>query len=556
MTNKKNGTMTRREGNTILTQAMAAGVIGGSLAGCGSMFKPDANGGTTKNTSGVPEYRIYPLRNGKCKVSGHHAFEGGSKDDSYEYALYVWLILGGDKPMLVDAGLVDVAEMNKGAAKVLHEPISQQPTETVPAQLAKFGLTPADIGHVFITHLHFDHVDGLDAFTNAKIYIGKQEWTLATANDCRGSWGHGRIMFMLRDKPEWNRRLVLVEDEEIMPGFESFFVGGHTLGSTAYRVNTAYGKTVLTGDTVSLLANIEKDMPVGVFMDLDQCKPAMAKIRAKADVILPSHDPGTAHRWPPTPKNEPKYTIRAIKVGQCEVVDGITFQDRFHEDKKTRTYNLYVWLIEGGDKPILVETGPNPKYVEEFNSATAKYIPGGIKQTPDEDTLVALKQHGIDPAEVSHVIVTHLHGDHYDYYAAFANASFVINRTEYEEGKDGLKPDVVKAIEARPDALQIVDEEEIMPGIWTVHLGCHTNGSQGVLVRTHMGPVLLAGDVVSMYDNMEQNRPGRSPNPDACIEAMAKIRSKADLVLPAHDPETLKRWPNGVIGGPGGLAAW
>ena len=82
-------------------------------------------------------------------------------------------------------------------------------------------------------------------------------------------------------------------------------------------------------------------------------------------------------------------------------------------------------------------------------------------------------------------------------------------------------------------------------------MGCHTNGSQGVLVRTHMGPVLLAGDVVYMYDTIEQNRPGRSPDPDACIEAMAKIRSKADIVLPAHDPETLKRWPNGVIGGPG-----
>jgi glyoxylase-like metal-dependent hydrolase (beta-lactamase superfamily II) len=68
-------------------------------------------------------------------------------------------------------------------------------------------------------------------------------------------------------------------------------------------------------------------------------------------------------------------------------------------------------------------------------------------------------------------------------------------------------------------------------------------------VQTWAGPVLLTGDVVYVYDNIEQDRPGRSPNPDACLEAMAKIRSLADIVLPAHDPLTLKRWPGGIIGG-------
>jgi hypothetical protein len=29
---------------------------------------------------------------------------------------------------------------------------------------------------------------------------------------------------------------------------------------------------------------------------------------------------------------------------------------------------------------------------------------------------------------------------------------------------------------------------------------------------------------------------------------MKKIRSLADIVLPAHDPLTLQRWPDGIIG--------
>ena len=97
-----------------------------------------------------------------------------------------------------------------------------------------------------------------------------------------------------------------------------------------------------------------------------------------------------------------RYTIRAIKVGQCEVRDYITFQDS--DEERTSTYYLYVWVIEGGPKPILVDTGP--KHPEEFSKSTARYIPGGVKQLPEERTPEALRRHGIDPAEVSHVIVT------------------------------------------------------------------------------------------------------------------------------------------------------
>jgi len=74
-----------------------------------------------------------------------------------------------------------------------------------------------------------------------------------------------------------------------LPGIESFWVGGHTPGSTAYRVNTAYGKVVLTGDMASLLANLERNVPPGVFTSYDECMAAMKKIREKADIVLPGH---------------------------------------------------------------------------------------------------------------------------------------------------------------------------------------------------------------------------------------------------------------------------
>jgi glyoxylase-like metal-dependent hydrolase (beta-lactamase superfamily II) len=108
--------------------------------------------------------------------------------------------------------------------------------------------------------------------------------------------------------------------------------------------------------------------------------------------------------------------------------------------------------------------------------------------------------------------------------------------------------DVRKALDKRPDALQLVDDEEVAPGVRVVPLGCHTRGSQGVLVRTRMGLAVITGDVVYKYDNIEKDRPTRSPDESICRDAMARIRSLADIVLPAHDPLTLERWPGGLIG--------
>jgi glyoxylase-like metal-dependent hydrolase (beta-lactamase superfamily II) len=62
---------------------------------------------------------------------------------------------------------------------------------------------------------------------------------------------------------------------------------------------------------------------------------------------------------------------------------------------------------------------------------------------------------------------------------------------------------------------------------------------------------MLTGDVVYKYENLERDRPTRSPDERACRQAMAKVRSLADIVLPAHDPLTLDRWSGGVIGGAG-----
>jgi N-acyl homoserine lactone hydrolase len=238
------------------------------------------------------------------------------------------------------------------------------------------------------------------------------------------------------------------------------------------------------------------------------------------------------------------YKIRILKSGECMVRDYITYTNGGED---TSLFYLYVWAIEGGEKPMLVDTGPRD--VEAFNKGTAKYIPGGVHQEPQERTPELLARAGIDPAEVSHVFITHLHADHYEYFDLFPNAQFVVNKRGFLESLLGIKQNVMQALAGRwPHSLRLAEDEEILPGIQTLWLGCHSVCSQGIAVQTACGTAVFAGDVVYKYRNIEGNIPIGWADPEACFEAMAKVRDVADIVIPGHDPELLKRFPHGIIG--------
>ncbi|MBD3181092.1 MBL fold metallo-hydrolase [Candidatus Poribacteria bacterium] len=243
------------------------------------------------------KYNIRPLPNGRCVIAGNYAFYRGNPDERYTYMLFLWLIEGGERPMLVDAGLKNVDEMNSGAAHVLAEPITQTPEQTAVAQLDKYGYKPKDIGYVFITHLHFDHIDQLDIYKNAKIVVSKRGLEAATANPgWVGSWAPGKTLRGLTQN--WKERVIALDDKTVLPGVEVIWIGGHTPCSQAVCVQTEAGEAIMTGDTVSLLANIEKQIPVGVYDDLEEVKRAMKKLKERNAIILPSHDPGIFDRFP------------------------------------------------------------------------------------------------------------------------------------------------------------------------------------------------------------------------------------------------------------------
>lgn len=101
--------------------------------------------------------------------------------------------------------------------------------ELLPNRLEKIGLTPADIQHVIISHLHMDHAGNLDLFKHAKIYVHKTE--LEQAFYQTNVLPEGSTAYVKSDFSIPGLQYVPVTgDMELFEGVEVIALEGHTPG--------------------------------------------------------------------------------------------------------------------------------------------------------------------------------------------------------------------------------------------------------------------------------------------------------------------------------------
>ncbi|MBN1445882.1 MAG: N-acyl homoserine lactonase family protein [Candidatus Omnitrophica bacterium] len=238
------------------------------------------------------------------------------------------------------------------------------------------------------------------------------------------------------------------------------------------------------------------------------------------------------------------YKIYPIKIAQSVNPEPSVFY--LGDCSKTVEMFTYIYLIKSDGKIILVDTGFGIEEIMKMNP--------GMKQAEGEDTLSQLSARGIKPEEITDIILTHVHWDHFSpVIGKFTNAVIYVQEKDVRYVLDPPHPwfakfvfveTVKKLTTSFKSRVHFLNgDEEILPGISVFLAGGHSPGSQAVKVKTQAGNVIIAGDVVFHYRNIDENIPiGFNCNLEECFSAMKRIREEADIVLPGHDPLVLEKY--------------
>lgn len=241
-------------------------------------------------------YEVYALKYAERDTTACQFFYREASHEPLTLHFYVWLILGGPQPVLVDTG----CRPEDGAGRGMRNYVS-------PASLvARLGVRPEDIRTVLVTHLHWDHWAGYGFFPAAEFWIQREEiafWTGPVARyEVYKALAAPDALGALVTLNYANRVRVVEGTQEVFPGLHVHRVGGHTAGLQLVSVDTGNGRVVLTSDASHFYRNVERRQPVQIITSLPEMLAAFDTIHALAGAsgrIVAGHDPEVAVRFKP-----------------------------------------------------------------------------------------------------------------------------------------------------------------------------------------------------------------------------------------------------------------
>jgi glyoxylase-like metal-dependent hydrolase (beta-lactamase superfamily II) len=217
----------------------------------------------------------------------------------------VWLIRGNGRNILVDSGFYrpQFFKQFKVESFIKASEAVSQPGIMPAGQAA---LTPDDITDVIITHMHWDHADGMDLFPKARIWLQIDEYTYYTGEAWQSPRTHGGIEpddVLAAVKLNFAGRVTLVngDAQQILPGITCYTGGKHTFQSQYIGVNTKAGTVILASDNMYLYENLEKHVPIVQTLDAAsnlRAQDRMKQLAASPRLIVPGHDPAVFEKFP------------------------------------------------------------------------------------------------------------------------------------------------------------------------------------------------------------------------------------------------------------------
>jgi glyoxylase-like metal-dependent hydrolase (beta-lactamase superfamily II) len=253
-------------------------------------------------TNAAPVYEVYAIRYASIPDFPVNALIAGADPQrKLSIAMTIWLIRGNGHVILVDSGFYRPQFFKQFQVEGFLKPSDA---------VAQSGITPAltadDVTDVIITHMHWDHADGMDLFPRARIWLQKDEYTYYTGEAWQGPRTHGGIEpedVLAAVKLNLAGRLTLIngDAQEILPGITCYTGGKHTFQSQYVGVNTKAGTVILASDNMYLYENLEKHAPIAQTLDAAsnlRAQDRMKQLAASPNLIIPGHDPAVFSKFP------------------------------------------------------------------------------------------------------------------------------------------------------------------------------------------------------------------------------------------------------------------
>lgn len=250
-------------------------------------------------------YKLKACPIGTVPVPGWECFFGRNDTTLHDLTFYVWIVRGGGRVGLIDAGLpiepedlrlLDVANQKVDKRCVYSDVV------LLGDLLKHERLRPADIDFVAITQPITYHTGGLlpQFFPRAQVWMsraGVLEFLLDNVgHPPRGFYFTPATWVFLRQLLVEDRLHLVDAETEIAPGIIFETTGGHHPGSAALRIPTKKGVVGIL-ETAFLQANIDNAQPIGVAEDAAACRRAIKRYKTICDIVVADHEPANARRF-------------------------------------------------------------------------------------------------------------------------------------------------------------------------------------------------------------------------------------------------------------------
>jgi glyoxylase-like metal-dependent hydrolase (beta-lactamase superfamily II) len=257
---------------------------------------------SAQTAAGVPntQYEVYAIRYATLvDYPVSQLVVGADTSRKMNLAMIVWLVRGKGHNILVDSGFYRDQFFHDDR---FHITDFVKPSDA----LNRLGLKPEDITDLIISHMHWDHADGMNLFPKARIWIQKDEYNYYTGEAWASKETHAGIdqddvLDLVKLNLAGRVSLVGGDNQQIFPGVTCYTGGRHTYASQYVAVNTAKGIVVLASDNVYVEENLKMHAPIAATLDADsnlRAQDRMRQIATNIRFIITGHDPAVFTEFP------------------------------------------------------------------------------------------------------------------------------------------------------------------------------------------------------------------------------------------------------------------